>query len=179
MTPEDRKAFAEVVIGFAELRGKSLSAPAIELYWRALEHWPLEAFKRASEHLLRTCDWMPTPKQFEDLRNAGRLTASEAWLVAMNSTRTAWTPTGHVGGTSGNTLIDQAVMGIGGYAAIAQSEAGKLHFLERRFADKYEQLQDVASVREALPQITGTTTVNQLLDRSRQRKLTHGHSEAS
>lgn len=179
MLPEDRKAFVEVVLGLAELKGKQLSAPALELYWHSMQHWPLEYFQRAAEHLLRTCDWMPTPKHFEDLRNAGRLTAAEAWVMAMGCTRTAWTPNGHVGGTSGNALIDRAVMRIGGYAAIAQSEVGKLHFLERRFADTYEQMQDVESVREALPQIAGTTTVKQSLDKARQRKLTHGHSEAS
>ena len=38
MTPDDRKAFAEVVIGLAELKGRKLSSVSIELYWRSLQH---------------------------------------------------------------------------------------------------------------------------------------------
>ena len=72
MNAIDRKAFCEIVLGFAELKGKQLSAAAIELYWRSMQHWPLEDFRAAAQQLLRTCEFMPTPKDFEDLRRASK-----------------------------------------------------------------------------------------------------------
>lgn len=158
MKNEDRQAFVEVVLGFAELKGRQLSAPAIELYWRSLQHWPLEAFRKAASHLLRTCEFMPTPKDFEDLRKAGRPTPSEAWVTAISSARSAWTPQGYFGGTSGDPLIDRAVRAIGGYAVIAQSDEDKLHFLERRFSEAYGDMQDAGDTRAALPQIARPKT---------------------
>ena len=70
MQPSDRKAFLEVVVGFAELKGKQLSAPALELYWNAMQGWTIEDFRKAAAHLLQTCEFMPTPKDFNDLKKA-------------------------------------------------------------------------------------------------------------
>lgn len=158
MTPADRKPFLEVVIGFAELKGKQLSAPALELYWRSLQHWPLEDFRAAAEQLLRTCEFMPLPKDFEDLRKAGRPTVGEAWASVL-----AWVRNGNhrglpvLNGSSDygrpDALAERAVRAIGGYTAIAMSETDKTHFLERRFAEHYEAMQDADEIRDELPQI--------------------------
>jgi hypothetical protein len=160
--PEDRKAFLEVVVGFAELKGKQLSAPALQLYWRSLQHWPLDDFRAAAEQLLRTCEFMPLPKDFEDLRKAGRLTVGEAWASVL-----AWVRSGNFRGLPvlngggdpdrPDALAERAVRAIGGYNAIAMSETDKTHFLERRFAEHYDAMQDADEVREELPQIAFTT----------------------
>jgi hypothetical protein len=159
VTPEDRKRFLEVVVGFAELKGKQLSAPALELYWRSLQHWPLGDFLQAAEHLIRTCEFMPLPKDFEDLRRAGRPTAGEAWTRAVAScgscreiSRAMGAHYGN-GGTCGDPFIDRVVRAIGGYKTIAMCDSEKLHFLERRFAEHFETMQSVADVREEVPQI--------------------------
>lgn len=156
MTPADRKEFAEVVMGFAELKSKQLSKAALTLYWNAMQHWELEDFKAAAEQLLRTSEYMPVPKDFEDLRKAGRPTAGEAWDKARRNCGSAIV-SGHVtsNGTCGDTLIDKAVRAIGGYGVIAMCDTEKLHFLERRFCEHYESIQDADDVREALPQIAG------------------------
>jgi hypothetical protein len=154
MIPADYDRFCEVVIGFAELKGKSLSSPAIELYWRAMQNWSLEDFMSAAEQLLRTSDWMPTPKEFEDLRKAGRPTAGEAFERARQACGSA-IQCGQVthNGTCGDPLIDRAVRAIGGYGVIAMCDRDKLHFLEKRFAEHYESMQDADDTREAVPQI--------------------------
>lgn len=150
MTPADRQKFAEVVLGFAELRGKQLSAPALELYWRAMQSWELPEFLAAAEQLVRTSEFMPTPKDFEDLRKAGRPTAGEAWLEARACAR-GWRE--HVVVRTGDYLIDRAVATIGGYRAIAMCDLDKMGFLERRFAEHFESMQDAEDVREAVPQL--------------------------
>jgi hypothetical protein len=146
----DRQRFLEVVIGFAELKGKQLSVPALELYWRALQHWPLADFMAAAEQLVRTSEFMPTPKDFEDLRKAGRPTCGEAWVDARATAR-QWREGYSI--SSGDPFIDRVVRVIGGYRAIAMCDVDKMHFLERRFAEHFEEMQDTESTREALPNV--------------------------
>lgn len=154
MTPADKQAFAEIVTGFAELRGKQLSRAALGLFWNSMQHWNIDEFREAANQLIRTCDWMPTPKHFEDLRKAGRPTAGEAWIKARGNASSAFS-CGQItqGRSCGDPLIDRAVRAIGGYGAIAMCETDKLHFLERRFAEHYEAMQGSDDIREALPQI--------------------------
>lgn len=151
MTPDDRQVFVETVLGFAELKGKQLSAPSIELYWRALQHWPLDAFRAAAEQLVRTCEFMPGPKDFEDLRKAGRPTAGEAWAAVMIAVR---------GGAYQQSrrpvvdeLTDRAVAGIGGYHLIGMGESSKNHFLAKQFTEVFEAIQDAEDTRVAVPEI--------------------------
>lgn len=154
MRQQDFEAFSEVVVGFAELKGKQLSPAAIKLYWNAMRHWDLEEFRAAANELLRRCEFMPTPKDFEDLRKAGRLTAPEAWERARAASGSA-IQCGHVthNGSCGDELIDRAVRGIGGYGAIAMCDRDKLPFLERRFTEAYQTIQDAHEIREALPEL--------------------------
>lgn len=156
MTPADRKAFVEIVVGFAELAGKQLSPAALELYWRAMQHWPLAEFRDAAAVLVTRCAFMPTPKDFEDLRKAGQRTAGEAWVLA----RAAW----RSGASScGDALIDQVVAMLGGYGTMGQTRTDQLQFLERRFAEHYAQLSDVTAVRAAVPQIADTGRTHALV----------------
>lgn len=150
MTEEDFDDFCSVVVGFAELKGRSLSAAAIELYWRSMQRWTLADFKIAAERLVLTSDFMPGPKEFEDLRKAGRATAGEAWAEVLAHVRA-----GRYGGRGVvvSELVDRAVAAIGGYNAIGMSDSDKTHFLEKRFNEAFEQLQDAEDVREAVPQI--------------------------
>ena len=165
MTPDDRKAFAEVVIGFAELKGRKLSSASIELYWRSLQHWPIAAFRSAAEQLIRTCEFMPGPKDFEDLRKAGRPTPGEAWERARRASGTA-IQCGRItqNGTCGDELIDRAARAIGGYGVIAMTDTDKLPFLERRFAEHYDTIRDADDTREAVPQIAYSQITSKLLD---------------
>lgn len=182
MTPADYDSFCEIVLGFAELKGKQLSAPALELYWRAMQDWPIDEFRSAANHLLKTCDWMPTPKHFEDLRKASRPVASEAWLKARASCSTAYTPRGYVGGTSGDPLIDKAVHVLGGYGVIAMCDLDKLQFLEKRFNEAYESMQDAQDVRVSLPHLgnggIGLAEINKRLEERNKIKLLQGKPAA-
>lgn len=153
MRPDDRKAFLEIVIGFAELKGKQLSAPALELFWNAMQHWSIEDFRAAANHLVGTCQFMPTPKDFEALRRAQRPSADEAWLKARKSLQ--WTVNGYVEAPGIDPLVAKTLRSIGGANALAMCDEDKLHFLERRFTQVYESLQDSGDTRAALPQLAG------------------------
>jgi len=160
MNAGDRKKFVEVVVGFCELKGKQLSAPALELYWRSLRHWDLEDFLAAAEQLVRTSEFMPTPKDFEDLRKASRPTSGEAWILACDTARTWRELSPNV--SSGDQFVDRVARAVGGYKAIAMHDSDKLHFLEKRFAEHFETMQEAGDTRDALPDlmigITGPPT---------------------
>lgn len=154
MTPEDRKSFLEVVLGFAELKGKELSGPSLELYWRAMRDWTLGDFRAAAEHLLRTCEFMPVPADFERLRKSGAATPGEAWVAVLDHCAGAYR---YGEGIDNGGPIDQAVAVLGGYRAVALHNRNFLHVLERRFAEHYTSGVEVAAVRAAIPQIAKNT----------------------
>lgn len=188
MIESDFDEFSDVLVAFAELKGRQLSPVAIKLFWNTMRGgWGLAEFKSAAEHLLRTCDWIPTPKHFEDLRKAGRPTAAEAWERARKACGTA-IKGGYVThhGTCGDELIDRAVRGIGGYGVIAMCDTDKLTFLERRFAEHFESLGGVEDVRQAVPQIahqeasrklSGPTSASTMLARLSGNRLNGGGRE--
>ena len=80
MLPTDREMFVRVLNGLAAIRRVELTKEAVEMWWGAMRHWQIEAFKIAAEQLLRTCQFMPTPYDFEQLALAEWPTAAEAWL---------------------------------------------------------------------------------------------------
>lgn len=153
MTLEDYESFCAILLGLAEPRRIPLSSTTFELYWGALAEWTIEDFRAAANVLFKRCDWMPTPKDFEDLRRSATERAGvEAWEIARRSARSA-IALGRVRDdvTSGDVLIDRAVATIGGYGAIALCETAWLHALERRFLQAYVEVRDVAEIRAALP----------------------------
>jgi hypothetical protein len=169
VTLDDFAEFSAVVIGFGELRGKTLSPAAIELYFRSMASWSLPEFKTAAEHLLRTCEWMPTPFHFEELRKAGRPVPAEAWLAAREIAKT-WRANASAP-RSGVELVDRVVASIGGYRAIAMCNTDALGFLEKRFVDAYESMQDAWDTRESVPELTSSGSAMRLIG---PRKLSDG-----
>lgn len=149
MTEADRPHFVETLVAFAEIKGRKLSLPQVELYWRSMREWPIEAFDMAAEHLLKTSQYFPDPYAFEQLRKSTRATAGEAWKLALehaSSSRYRY-------GDLGVELIDDCVHMLGGYVAIAMCDVDRVHFLERRFSEHFETKQDAVETRAALPQL--------------------------
>lgn len=158
MKPQDFDDFSKIVAGFAELKGKTLSSAAIKLFWNSMQHWCIEDFRSAAVVLLRTTQFIPTPKDFEDLRKAGEPTIAECWQRARHASLNAVQCGRYTNNIScGDQLIDHAVAGIGGYAVIAQADNIQLDFLGQRFAERYLELLAVRDPREAIPQVAYDT----------------------
>ena len=147
MQLSDKPDFLATLIGLAAIKpGGKLPKEAYEIWWQSMQGWSLEEFKQACTHLARSVEFMPSPFHFEQLRKAGRPTAGESWAVALACARRG-------GRTSGYDLIDRAVQAVGGYSAIGMSEVDKTHFLEKRFCEHFETLQDAQDTRESVPQV--------------------------
>lgn len=156
MTPADFDQFATIVRAFAELKGKSISAPAIELYWNAMQHWRLDEFQAAAAQLLRTAKFFPTPADFEQLREASRSTVPEQWARALDHARNLPVSGGYLQEKpTGDAVLDAAVRAIGGYRAIANASERDLQFMGQRFEEHYETTRYAEDTRLALPDLTG------------------------
>ena len=149
MDSSDREEFLQVLNGLAAIKRVEITKEAYELWWQCMKDWPIGDFKEAAGFLLKNCQFMPAPYDFEQLRKKGELSASEAWAKAMQHAEGAWRQ-----GVLGDALTDRVVAMLGGYSVVAFTNMDKLGFLERRFKDAYADLKDTDGVREALPDLT-------------------------
>ena len=75
MQDADKPQFLKVLNGMASMKKATLTAEVLDLWWACMSDWSSEDFKAAAIHVLKTTTFMPTPKDFEDLRKA-------AWYIA-------------------------------------------------------------------------------------------------
>lgn len=169
MQPSDSKQFVAIVTGFAELKGKQLSHAALDLYWNAMQDWTMDEFQRAANHLIRTCEFMPTPKDFEDVRKAAKPAAAEVWALARKSIQ--YTPHGYVEKQGIDPLISAALRVIGGPDALAMCPVDKLTFLEKRFSEAYANLDTATVTRAALPSVAKPQISQEQASANRQRLI--------
>jgi hypothetical protein len=107
-----------------------------------MRHWTLADFQLAAGHLLRTCEFMPTPADFENLRKAAQPTGGEAWEMVLRNQA-----------APGSRAMRAAEI-VGGRYYITHCDIERdLPHVQRRFLEIYDELTDVDEVREALPQI--------------------------
>jgi len=149
MDAENREEFVRVLAGIAEIKSKEMTTEAFEIWWNLMQGWEISDFKKAAGYLLKNCQFMPQPFDFEQLRKKGAKSAREAWGLALAHAEGPWRQ-----GVLGDTLIDQVVAILGGYRMIALTNSDRLGFLERRFIDAYGDFQDSDDVREALPNLS-------------------------
>ena len=149
MDSRDRPEFVRVLNGLAAIKRVDLTKDAYELWWQSMKDWSIDAFKDAAGYLLKNCQFMPAPYDFEQLRKKGEVSAHDAWARAFHHAEGAYRK-----GVLGDALIDRVVSMLGGYRMIALTNSDKLGFLERRFLDAYNDFLDTGSVREALPNLT-------------------------
>lgn len=148
----DRPEFVRVLNSLAAIRRVDVTKESYELWWQCLKDWPIDDFKKAASYLLKNCQFMPTPYDFEQLRKKGEVSAHEAWAKAMNHAEGAWRQ-----GVLGDALTDRVIAMLGGYSVIAFTNKDKLGFLERRFLDAYNDLLDTNGARKALPDLMERT----------------------
>lgn len=157
MEQKDKAEFAQTVTAMASHKRQTLTSMDHRFWWEGMQTWTLADFQAAAFQLVKTKEFMPSMKDFEDLRRAGRMTAGEAWTTAVDWVRTGAyrTPAQSENGR----FIDRVVSAIGGYQVIAQCAEDKLTFLERRFVEHFADMQAAADTRKALPGIASDNVV--------------------
>ncbi len=154
MTPNDKRRFAQVIAAFAEIKGRPLSAPAIDLYWSAMQDWSIEAFEQAAHHLLRTCEFFPTPADFQKVRRAGQLQAPEAWALVLDAIRRGAHRYDQLDSIPAE--VKRAVTACGGWHTIGNADEFRISQLERAFLQHFASLDSVAETRAGAPAVAQT-----------------------
>lgn len=149
MQTEDKPAFASTLAGLASIKRVTLTPESFELWWQAMQDWSLENFRMVAAHLLKTCQFMPSPKDFEDMRKVGKMTAGESWALALWFVRSG---TYHHKASSGDEATDACAKMVGGYRAIGMETNEGLPFMEKRYCEHHETFSDRTEKRR-LPQI--------------------------
>ncbi len=149
MDSSDRPEFVRVLASLAAIKRVDLTKDVYDLWWNALQCWEIGDFKDAAGYLLKNCQFMPSPYDFEQLRKKGEPSAHEAWAMALQHAEGPWR-----NGVLGDARTDRVIAMLGGYRLVALTNSDKLGFLERRFLDAYNDLLDTGGVREALPNLT-------------------------
>lgn len=150
MKQSDLPEFVAILTGLAAIKpGGKLSREALKVWELAMRDWQIEDFREAASHLARSVEFMPSPFHFEELQKAGRPTAGEAWTQIRQMAR------GSLTGEPDDPAAAKALRAIGGLRAVGMCDFSKIEFMERRFAEHFEAIQDADDVREAVPQIAG------------------------
>lgn len=167
MTESDKPMFVAALTELAALKPNAKLSPEVyAAWWNAMhERWTLDEFRAACARLRDAHEFMPNPYHFEQLRKAGRMTAGEAWGLVREAAR-------RDGDCPDDDRIRAAVRALGGIRAIGMTHTDQMQFLERRFAEHFDAINDAEDVREAVPQITGPSrcrngalSLSQLLER--------------
>lgn len=151
MQASDKPQFLKVLNGMAAMKKAQLIPEVLDLWWGCMEAWEIEDFKAAAIQILKTATFMPTPKDFEDLRKAGRETAGE--VFASISQWIVYSPHGHTIREDTPRPIYAAIRAMGGASAYMMSDESALPFLERRFCRHYDEIMGREDIRDAVPQI--------------------------
>lgn len=160
MENTDRIEFAKVVNAMALMKKISMTPEVIELWWDCFADWSIDDFKIAARRLLKTKTFMPQPNEFEELRNAGRQTAGEAFAGIRQLL--VYSPNGYTLNAHTPSRIASSIAAMGGPNAYAMSANDKLPFLERRFCEHYDQIGHAEDTRDAVPQLTVEKTLRSL-----------------
>lgn len=147
MQQEDFTRFRDVMRGMGRVFSSEPDAVILDAYWLALRDWSLADFEKAAGHLMATCQFMPRPNDFTKLKKAGEQTPGEAWAAVLKLCL-QWR------NVQPDSRILRAANAVGGLRSIAHANIeDDLPFIEKRFKEAYEELEDVESVRKALPGI--------------------------
>jgi hypothetical protein len=144
---EDFTRFRAVITGMAKLYERELDGTLLDAYWLAMRDWTLPDFEAAAQQLMGRAKFMPRPADFNELRNATRVTSGEAWALALEHVRKGH----HRDGPKAPADVDRAVRAIGGWQIIGQATDEDLRFLERRFTANYSEIREATDIREELP----------------------------
>ena len=88
MTTQDRPAFAELMVAIGETYGEPVSAPRMELYYRALADLPIEAIRAAADAHVKHQKFFPRPAELrEAVEGSVEDRAELAWVHVLREVR--------------------------------------------------------------------------------------------
>jgi hypothetical protein len=152
MTDDEKPRFLRTLVALAALKpGKEQTPESLELFWRAMrDKWALAEFEAAAAHLSESCEFMPNPYHFAQLRKqAGEQACGDAWAAVVQVNRYSRIGREHLV----TPRIERIVAAMGGWSALAMTRTEELPFREKRFKELWEEFGETEEARAALPHI--------------------------
>lgn len=88
MTPQDRQAFATLMLGLGETYGEPVSDARMEIYFAALSDLPLKVVRAAANLHVRTQKFFPRPSELrEGVEGSTQDRAELAWMAVLRLVR--------------------------------------------------------------------------------------------
>lgn len=147
MKQDDKDIFGQMMTGIAEIYGKKLSAPLLEIYWHLLTKYSLSQIKSALEkHMLNpdAGQFMPKPADIIRYLDGDKQTqALQAWTKVINAIKS-------VGAYSSvafdDPLIHVVIIEMGGWISLCHTNLDQLNFKFHEFNKRYSALQTQQSL---------------------------------
>lgn len=167
ITEAEKSSFVAALTELAAMKpGAKISERQHAVWWRTFSAstWTLEEFRQACAHFVTGIEFMPNPYHFDQLRKSMRTAPGEAWAFVLDFVRKGY-HRAHERVSSAPKMdvpcvapsIAKAVAAIGGFEAVAMSNRDQIPFLERRFAEHFEDLREADDLRESVPQIAAAS----------------------
>jgi hypothetical protein len=122
--------------GMAKVYEREPDQPLLDAYWLTLGDWSLAEFEASAAQLMRTSKFMPRPADFVELRRQARgKTAAEAWFTS---------------GESADPRARRAMRIAAQGRYVGHIPTDELPWVQKRFLEVYDELQDVEESRDAL-----------------------------
>lgn len=123
MTEQDKAQFMQAMTGASEVLGGEMTKPKLAMYFKALEHLPMERVEQALMRAVRELKFFPKPVELLDLMGAGRVNLAD---MALCESAKAIEALEKVGAYSSVTFDDPVTMavierGFGGWPEFSQS----------------------------------------------------------
>ena len=138
MIPSEKAEFSKLLSGVAELYGKGISVPLLELYWCALDKYDFTDVRHAiGQHTVNpdVGQFMPKPADVvRYIEGKSQEKALFAWQKVVNAMKT-------VGAYQSirfdDHLIHHIIDEMGGWVTLCHSDESKLPFIYQDFSRRY------------------------------------------
>lgn len=136
--PQDDERFAAVMLAFSELHNRVPSMALVDMYWRALERYDIDAIERAAAAVMADPDtgqYWPKPADFVRHIDGGK---ADSALVAWSLVDRAVRQVGPYASVVFDDSITMAVLSdMGGWIPLANKTEADWPFVAREFENRY------------------------------------------
>lgn len=158
MVESEKGQFATLLLGMGSYYEKELAAGVIDIYWRGLEQFDLEAVRVAFDRHMANPDsgqWMPRVADLVKMLQ-GRTgdQAQAAWAKVDRAVRSS--PGVNATVAFDDPLIHRVLADIGGWASLGDKQEKEWPFIAKEFENRYRSYRMRGETPEYPPSLIGT-----------------------
>ena len=145
---ENRKAFAEMMSALSILYDKEIPDMLSKMYWEVLVNYSDDEVKFMFNQAIANCKFFPKPSELiqfvktqkQEQKQLEKINSLEAWGMVMSGLEYGRIPS--------DDKIQEVIHRLGGWDYLKGKTYDDLHWLEKRFIEHYEQIEESEKYRE-------------------------------